>query len=53
MTVAVLLPRTPLLLASSRAPQQEGDVLTTSADPLQAAHPQFASSPSKELVVFA
>jgi hypothetical protein len=45
---------TPLLLASSRAPEQQGDVLARSALLLQAqrSHPPLASSPSKTLVVF-
>jgi len=43
-----------LLLASSRAPQQEGEVLARSPALLQAqrSRPSLACSPSKTLVVF-
>src|SRR5208337_142566 len=46
---------TPFLLASNRALEQEGDVLTRSALLLQAPrpHPPLASSPAKISVVFA
>ncbi len=44
---------TPLSLASSRAPEQERDVLTTSADPLQPPRPSppHVSAPAKKPVV--
>src|SRR4249920_2119246 len=44
-----------IAFASPRAPEQERDVLTTSADSLQPPRPQppLASSPPKKRVVFA
>ncbi len=44
-----------IAFASPRAPEQERDVLTTSADSLQPLrpHPPLASSPPKKRVVFA
>ena len=44
-----------IAFASPRAPEQECDVLTTSADSLQPLrpHPPLASSPPKKRIVFA